>query len=224
MVRDQQSIALVNMIVQANSRLIQYNIGFCPGFILGSYLPGTLKSTTVLLGLLAGGGDPALFLEAGSSTEAVELLQTLSTFCVLLDDSKETKKIQKVIVGGFQVCLSLLLILQLLLPQTALKALVGRGSKEKIGGFGSTQNWTGTAWEERIIDGRMLLQDMEKSEGLVPSYILHSSSSILHSPSRIHEWGHKANIQSKPSSSRGHGDHSPSSRNNLLHCWEALLQ
>ena len=85
--------------------------GFCPGWILGSQEPDTLKTTTALLGLLANGGDPALFLEAGSSAEAIEQLQGLSSFMVLVDDTKATSKIQKVLVGGFQ---------------NAKKALVGR--------------------------------------------------------------------------------------------------
>ena len=101
-IREQQSIALINALVQGNSRLIQSNIGFCPGWILGSHEPGTLKTTTALLGLLANGGDPALFLEAGSTAEAIEQLQGLSSFMVLVDDTKATSKIQKVLVGGFQ--------------------------------------------------------------------------------------------------------------------------
>ena len=146
-IRELQSIALINALVQGNSRLIQSNIGFCPGWILGSQEPGTLKTTTALLGLLANGGDPALFLEAGSSAEAIEQLQGLSSFMVLVDDTKATSKIQKVLVGGFQ---------------NAKKALVGRSGREKLGGTCFTKNWRQEGWDPRDVAGRMVPQDMNK--------------------------------------------------------------
>ena len=153
-VRQQQVIAIINYLVVANTRLIKYNIGFCPGFYLGSYEPGTLKSTTSLIGILASGGDPALFLEAGSSTEAVELLQTLSSFPVVLDDSRAQKKVQNILVGGFQ---------------NAVKALIGRGAREKCGGRAFTGHFGEEIFEERNVEGRLLLQDMTKSEEFIAS-------------------------------------------------------
>ena len=49
--RKQQMVALVCILSKHFYRLIIYNIGGCPGLILGSFEPETLKSTTALIGL-----------------------------------------------------------------------------------------------------------------------------------------------------------------------------
>jgi hypothetical protein len=64
--RKQQIIVLVCILSLSFYRLIIYNIGACPGLIVGSWDPETLKSTTVEVGLRMS-GDPSHFLECGSS-------------------------------------------------------------------------------------------------------------------------------------------------------------
>ena len=66
--RMQQTVALVSILVMHFYRLIIYNINGCPGLILGSFEPETLKSTTALIGLKMA-GDPSHFLECSSSKE-----------------------------------------------------------------------------------------------------------------------------------------------------------
>ena len=50
--RRQQTVALVSILVMHFYRLIIYNIGGCPGLILGSFEPETLKSTAALIDLI----------------------------------------------------------------------------------------------------------------------------------------------------------------------------
>ena len=70
--RNQQFVALVCMIVLHFNRLIIYNTGGCPGLVIESFDPKALKTTTTQIGLLTI-GDPSHFLKCSSSKEAIDV-------------------------------------------------------------------------------------------------------------------------------------------------------
>ena len=145
--RMQQTVALVSILVMHFYRLIIYNINGCPGLILGSFEPETLKSTTALIGLKMA-GDPSHFLECSSSKESIEVRQTSTTLTTFLDDSNRPQVLEDILVGSFQ---------------GASKSTIARGSSEKLGGFANTKNFKpGETINPKIIEGRAILLIMEK--------------------------------------------------------------
>ena len=97
--RKQQVAALVCVLCMHFYRLIIYNIGGCPGLVLGSYEPETLKSSTALMGLKMA-GDPSHFLECSSSKESVEVRQTSTTLTTFLDDGNRPQVLEDILVGS----------------------------------------------------------------------------------------------------------------------------
>ena len=135
--RSQQSVALVSILVIHYYHLLIYNIRGCPGLILGSFEPETLKSTTALIGLKMA-GDSSNFLECGSSKESIELRQTSTSLTTFLDDSNRARFIEDILVGSFQ---------------GAYKSTIIRGATEKVGGFANTKNFkAGETMNPKIIE------------------------------------------------------------------------
>ena len=145
--RKQQMVALVCILCMHFYRLIIYNIGGCPGLILGSFEPETLKSTTALIGLKMA-GDPSNFLECSSSKESIELRQTSTTLTTFLDDGNRPQVLEDILVGSFQ---------------GASKSTIARGATEKLGGFATTKNFKQReSINPKVIEGRAILLVMEK--------------------------------------------------------------
>ena len=145
--RNQQTVALVCVLVMHFYRLIIYNIVGCPGLILGSFEPETLKSTTARIGLRMA-GDPSHFLECSSSKESIEVRQTSTTLTTFLDDGNRPQVLEDILVGSYQA---------------ASKSTIARGASEKLGGFAATKNFKqGESMNPKIIEGRAILLVMEK--------------------------------------------------------------
>ena len=166
--RRQQTVALVSVLVMHFYRLIIYNIGGCPGLILGSFEPETLKSTTALIGLRMA-GDPSHFLECSSSKESIEVRQTSTSLTTFLDDGNRPQILEDILVGSFQ---------------GASKSTIARGASEKLGGFAATKNFKqGETMNPKVIEGRAILLVMEKmtqtSKG-VSSVREHYSMKVKH--------------------------------------------
>ena len=147
--RGQQIVALVCMFVLHFYRLIIYNVGSCPGLILGSFEPETMKTTTSQIGLRAF-GDPSHFLECSSSKESIEVRQTNTTLPTLLDDGNRNQAMEDILVGSYQA---------------AAKSTISRGATEKLGGIAVTRNFKKTdTMNPKIREGRVMLVVMEKVE------------------------------------------------------------
>ena len=145
--RKQQVAALVCVLCMHFYRLIIYNIGGCPGLVLGSYEPETLKSSTALIGLKMA-GDPSHFLECSSSKESVEVRQTSTTLTTFLDDGNRPQVLEDILVGSYQ---------------GASKSTITRGASEKLGGFAATKNFKQKETiNPKVIEGRAILLVMEK--------------------------------------------------------------
>jgi hypothetical protein len=145
--RRQQTVALVSVLVMHFYRLIIYNIDGCPGLILGSFEPETLKSTTARIGLRMA-GDPSHFLECSSSKESIEVRQTSTTLTTFLDDGNRPQVLEDILVGSYQA---------------ASKSTIARGASEKLGGFAATKNFKpGETMNPKVIEGRAILLVMEK--------------------------------------------------------------
>ena len=146
--RKQQTVALVCVLVMHFYRLIIYNIDGCPGLILGSFEPETLKSTTARIGLRMA-GDPSHFLECSSSKESIEVRQTSTSLTTFLDDGNRPQVLEDILVGSYQA---------------ASKSTIARGASEKLGGFAATKNFKqGETMNPKIIEGRAILLVMEKT-------------------------------------------------------------
>ena len=140
-----QVVTLTEMMVLHFYPLMIYNTGSCPGQIVGSYDPETLKTTTTLIGNRMF-SDPSHFLECGSSKESIEMRQTSTTLPTLLDDTKRGQAMEDLLVGSFQA---------------ASKSTVAREAAEKIGGIGATLNFKkGDTMHPKIKEGRQMFQVM----------------------------------------------------------------
>lgn len=145
--RMQQTVALVAILVMHFYRLKIYNINGCPGLILGSFEPETLKSTTAQIGLKMA-GDPSHFLECSSSKESIEVRQTSTTMTTILDDSNRPQVLEDILVGSLQ---------------GASKGTIARRSSENLCGFANTKNFNPVeTLNPEIIEGRAILLIMEK--------------------------------------------------------------
>ena len=146
--RMQQTVALVSIFGIHFYRLVIYNIGGCPGLILGSFEPETLKSTTALIGLRMA-GDSSNFLECSSSKESIELRQTSTSLTTFLDDGNRPQVLEDILVGSYQ---------------GASKSTITRGASEKLGGFATTKNFKPKeSINPKVIEGRAILLVMEKA-------------------------------------------------------------
>ena len=166
--RRQQTVALVSILVMHFYRLIIYNIGGCTGLILGSFESETLKSTTALIGLRMS-GDPSHFLECSSSKESIEVRQTSTSLTTFLDDGNRPQVLEDILVGSYQ---------------GASKSTIARGASEKLGGFAATKNFKPReTMNPKVIEGRAILLVMERmsqaSKG-VSSVREHYSMKVKH--------------------------------------------
>ena len=81
-------------------RFIVDQIGACPTLMLGSSEPSTMKTSTLQL-CLKNSSDPEMFLAPGSSQASVDLIKSLSSHTVLMDDIEDLRVRHKIIMDGY---------------------------------------------------------------------------------------------------------------------------
>ena len=68
--------------------------------MLGSSEPSTMKTSTLQL-CLKNSSDPEMFLAPGSSQASVDLIKSLSSHTVLMDDIEDLRVRHKIIMDGY---------------------------------------------------------------------------------------------------------------------------
>lgn len=145
-IRNQQIVIICAFLAVSNSPFVRRYLGGCPSITLGSWEPGTLKTSTAKLGQLISGGDPGSFLETNSTAQAVEASQSQVSWVTTHDDAERQKGTHQNILGSYG---------------GGIKSTVTKGSSEKVGGLCKTLNYTeNMKIESKVIEGRDLLFDM----------------------------------------------------------------
>ena len=75
-------------------------IGECPTLVLRSSEHSTMKTSTLQL-CLKNSSDPEMFLAPGSSQASVDLIKSLSSHTVLMDDIEDLRVRHKIIMDGY---------------------------------------------------------------------------------------------------------------------------
>ena len=145
-----QERQVITLLANASLRYYRFivdQIGACPTLILGSAEPSTMKTSTLLL-CLKMTSDPGRFMAPGSSLASVDLMKTLSSHSVLLDDIEDLSVHHKIIMDGYN---------------GACKSTIERGEEIKIAGQIMSFNITPKdCMQHKEDEGRTLLQLYKK--------------------------------------------------------------
>ena len=148
--RTQQTVVLTAALVPHFYPFIVDQCGECPGLLLASYEPETMKSSLSQIAL-KNFSSPCNFMETGSTKESMDLQRSTSTNFVLWDDVEGAGgKEHGLWVGGMN---------------GATKHTVGKGRSSKLAGAMLNKNIQ-PSWmvDPKVLEGRLLWYLMGMSQ------------------------------------------------------------